>query len=97
MVSAWADWGNVMGDMTPEERIARLEAKFESFEASIMAQFAALNLRLDEVIISQVKDHGKRIQALEERGVWMAGWIAGAGAIGSIVGSGLVLLIKAIA
>lgn len=86
-----------MGDMTPEERIARLEAKFESFEASIMAQFAALNLRLDEVIISQVKDHGKRIQALERRGVWMAGWIAGAGAIGSIVGSGLVLLIKAIA
>ena len=86
-----------MGDMTPEERISRLEAKFESFEASIMAQFAALNLRLDEVIISQVKDHGKRIQALERRGVWMAGWIAGAGAIGSIVGSGLVLLIKAIA
>lgn len=86
-----------MGDMTPEERLARLEAELSALKASIMAQFAALNLRLDEVIISQVKDHGKRIQVLEKRGVWMAGWIAGAGAIGSIVGSGLVLLIKAIA
>ena len=86
-----------MGDMTPEERLARLEAELSALKASIMAQFAALNLRLDEVIISQVKDHGKRIQVLEKRGVWMAGWIAGAGAIGSIVGSGLVLLIKALA
>ncbi len=86
-----------MGDMTPEERLARLEAELSALKASIMAQFAALNLRLDEVIISQVKDHGKRIQTLEKRGVWMAGWIAGAGGIGSIVGSGLVLLIKALA
>lgn len=75
-----------MGDMTPEERLARIEA-----------QLAGLNQRLDEVVISQLRDHGKRIQALENRGVWVAGWIAGAGAIGSIVGSGLVLLIKAIA
>ena len=75
-----------MGDMTPEERLARIEA-----------QLAGLNQRLDEVVISQLRDHGMRIQALEKRGVWVAGWIAGAGAIGSIVGSGLVLLIKAIA
>ena len=75
-----------MGDMTPEERLARIEA-----------QLAGLNQRLDEVVISQLRDHGNRIQALENRGVWVAGWIAGAVAIGSIVGSGLVLLIKAIA
>ena len=86
-----------MGDMTPEERLARLEAEMTALKCGMLDQFTALNLRLDEVIISQVKDHGKRIQALEERGVWMAGWIAGAGAIGSIVGSVLVLLIKAIA
>ena len=72
--------------VTPEERLARIEA-----------QLAGLNQRLDEVVISQLRDHGKRMQALENRGVWVAGWIAGAGAIGSIVGSGLVLLIKAIA
>ena len=75
-----------MGDKTAEERLARIEA-----------QLAGLNQRLDEVVISQLRDHGMRIQALEKRGVWVAGWIAGAGAIGSIVGSGLVLLIKAIA
>ena len=83
--------------VSPEERLARLEAEMTALKCSMLDQFTALNLRLDEVIISQVKDHGKRIQALEQRGVWMAGWIAGAGAIGSIVGSGLVLLIKAIA
>ena len=82
-----------MGDMSPEERLARLEAEMTALKCSMLDQFTALNLRLDEVIISQVKDHGKRIQALEERGVWMAGWIAGAWAIGSIVGSGLVLLL----
>ena len=70
-----------MSDVTPEERFARLETEVSALKQSIMAQFAALNLRLDEVIISQVKDHGKRIQALEKRGTWSAGWIAGAGAV----------------
>lgn len=57
---------------TAEERLARIEA-----------QLAGLNQRLDEVVISQLRDHGKRLAALERRAVWMAGWIAGAGAVGS--------------
>lgn len=57
---------------TAEERLARIEA-----------QLAGLNQRLDEVVISQLKDHGKRIGVLERRAVWMAGWIAGAGFAGS--------------
>lgn len=72
--------------VTPEERLARIEA-----------QLAGLNQRLDEVVISQLRDHGKRIQALENRGVWVAGWIAGAGAIGSAVGALLAIYVKAAA
>ena len=51
---------------TAEERLARIEA-----------QLAGLNQRLDEVVISQLKDHGKRLAALERRQVWIGGWIAG--------------------
>lgn len=69
--------------VTPEERLARIEA-----------QLAGLNQRLDEVVISQLKDHGKRLQALEKRGIWVAGWIAGAGAIGSAVGVVVTLFVK---
>ena len=75
-----------MGDMSPEERLARIEA-----------QLAGLNQRLDEVVILQLRDHGKRIQALENRGVWVAGWIAGAGAIGSAVGALMAIYVKAVA
>ncbi|MCD7984144.1 MAG: hypothetical protein LUG19_07825 [Desulfovibrio sp.] len=66
-----------------EERLARIEA-----------QLAGLNQRLDEVVISQLKDHGKRLAALERRQIWVGGWIAGAGAAGACVGAGLTWLLK---
>lgn len=68
---------------TAEERLARIEA-----------QLAGLNQRLDEVVISQLKDHGKRLAALERRQVWIGGWIAGAGAAGVGIGAGLSYLVK---
>lgn len=68
---------------TAEERLARIEA-----------QLAGLNQRLDEVVISQLKDHGKRLAALERRQVWIGGWIAGAGAAGVGIGAGLTWLLK---
>ena len=73
-----------MGDMTPEERLARIEA-----------QLAGLNQRLDEVVISQLRDHGKRIQALENRGVWVAVLIAGAGIVAGGVATLVTLVVKA--
>lgn len=48
---------------TAEERLARIEA-----------QLTGLNQRLDEVVITQLKDHGKRLAALERRQVWIGGW-----------------------
>lgn len=68
---------------TAEERLARIEA-----------QLAGLNQRLDEVVISQLKDHGKRLAALERRQVWIGGWIAGAGAVGVSIGAGLSYLVR---
>lgn len=69
--------------VTPEERLARIEA-----------QLAGLNQRLDEVVISQLRDHGKRLQALERRGVWIAGWLAGVGAVGAVIGAAFAMLAK---
>ena len=81
--------------VSPEERLARLEAEMTALKCSMLDQFTALNLRLDEVIISQVKDHGKRMQALENRGVWVAGWIAGAGIVAGGVATLVTLVVKA--
>lgn len=68
---------------TAEERLARIEA-----------QLTGLNQRLDEVVITQLKDHGKRLAVLERRQVWIGGWIAGAGAVGVSIGAGLTWLLK---
>lgn len=59
-------------DLNTAASIARLEAKVD-----------ALIVRFDEAITTQVKDHGKRLGVLERRAVWQAGWIAGAGLVGS--------------
>ena len=53
-------------------RLARLETKVD-----------ALNERLNELFISQVKDHGKRIRIIENRLAWAAGWAACAGVAGA--------------
>ena len=47
--------------------------------AGVQAEIAAVNKRIDEALISQVRDHGKRIGALEAWRLWLIGWAAGAG------------------
>lgn len=61
-------------DMETEARLARIEGKVD-----------ALVGRIDDIVITQLRDHGKRIQALESRMLWAAGWMAGAGAVGAAV------------
>lgn len=65
------------------ERLARIEE-----------QVTAVRREIAEMVGTQIKDHGKRIAALERRAVWSAGWIAGAGFVGGLVGSGFVVVIK---
>lgn len=59
-------------DLHTESRLARIEAKLD-----------ALGERIDEAVLTQVKDHGKRIAALERRATWSAGWMAGAACVAS--------------
>ena len=58
-----------------EARLARIEALLE-----------ALNQRMDDAILTQPRDHGKRLGILERRQSWQVGWMAGAGAVGAMVG-----------
>ena len=62
-------------ELNHESRLARIEALLE-----------ALNKRMDDAILTQLRDHGKRIAILERRQAWQIGWMAGAGAVGAMVG-----------
>jgi hypothetical protein len=53
--------------------------------ASVQAEIIAVNKRIDDALISQVRDHGKRISALEAWRVWLIGWAAGAGVVSHFI------------
>ena len=53
--------------------------------AGVQAEISAVNKRIDDALISQVRDHGKRIAALEAWRVWLIGWAAGAGIVSHFV------------
>ena len=53
--------------------------------ASVQAEIIAVNKRNDDALISQVRDHGKRISALEAWRVWLIGWAAGAGLVSHFI------------
>ena len=52
-----------------EKRLTRLEAKMDEVKELIASS-----------VVSQIRDHGKRLPALERRQIWIGGWVAGAGA-----------------
>lgn len=54
-------------DLEMESRLVRIEEKVDE-----------LGRRIDEALLTQLKDHGKRLALLEKRQIWVAGWIAGA-------------------
>ena len=51
--------------VTPEERMARMETELAALKLLIAEQFAALNIRLDESLVSQVRSIGKRVFTVE--------------------------------
>ena len=53
--------------------------------ASVQAEIIAVNKRIDDALIPQVRDHGKRISALEAWRVWLIGWAAGAGLVSHFI------------
>ena len=60
-------------------------AEVKAAVAGVQAEISAVNKRIDDALISQVRDHGKRIAALEAWRVWLIGWAAGAGIVSHFV------------
>ena len=49
------------------------------------SELKGLRERIDDALISQIRDHGKRIAALESWRVWLIGWAAGAGIVSHFI------------
>lgn len=54
--------------------------------SGLQAEVSGLRERIDDIVVTQLRDHGKRIAILERRQAWQIGWMAGAGAVGAMVG-----------
>ena len=49
------------------------------------SELKGLRERIDDALISQLRDHGKCIAALEAWRVWLVGWAAGAGLVSGVL------------
>lgn len=54
--------------------------------SGLQAEVSGLRERIDDIMVTQLRDHGKRIAILERRQAWQIGWMAGAGAVGAALG-----------
>lgn len=57
--------------LSTTDRLARIETKLD-----------AMNQRFEEVVVTQLKDHGKRITAIEKRWWILIGYMVGSGLLG---------------
>lgn len=51
--------------------------------SGLQAEVSGLRERIDDIVVTQLRDHGKRVAILERRQAWQIGWMAGAGAVGA--------------
>lgn len=72
-----------MNEVEFAERLGEVRAEL----ARLNAKMENLDKRIDDAVLSQVRDHGKRIAALEKHQAWIAGAIALAGGVGASVGT----------
>ena len=49
------------------------------------SEMRGLRERIDDALISQMRDHAKRLAALESWRVWLVGWAAGAGLVSGVL------------
>lgn len=54
--------------------------------SGLQAEVSGLRERIDDIVVTQLRDHGKRVAVLERRQAWQIGWMAGAGAVGAALG-----------
>lgn len=79
-----------MNDLEVMEKLAAVREELSRMTARI----EALDKRIDDAIVSQVRDHGKRLAALEKHQAWIAGAIALAGGVGASVGTIIQLFVR---
>ena len=63
------------------KEIGNLKAELSGMHSELKG----LRERIDDALISQLRDHGKRIAALEAWRVWLVGWAAGAGLVSGVL------------
>ena len=49
------------------------------------SEMRGLRERIDDALISQLRDHGKRLAVLESWRVWLVGWAARAGLVSGVL------------
>lgn len=54
--------------------------------SGLQAEVSGLRECIDDIVVTQLRDHGKRVAILERRQAWQIGWMAGAGAVGAALG-----------
>lgn len=54
--------------------------------SGLQAEVSGLRERIDDIVVTQLRDLGKRVAILERRQAWQIGWMAGAGAVGAALG-----------
>lgn len=79
-----------MNEAELTEKLSALKVEL----ARMTAKLEALDKRIDDAVVSQVRDHGKRIAALEKHQAWIAGAIALAGGVGASVGTIIQLFMR---
>lgn len=79
-----------MNEAEITEKLSALKVEL----ARMTAKLEALDKRIDDAVVSQVRDHGKRIAALEKHQAWIAGAIALAGGVGASVGTIIQLFMR---
>lgn len=71
-----------MDDMDIVREIGEVKAGISGLQAEV----SGLCERIDDIVVTQHRDHGKRVAILERRQAWQIGWMAGAGAVGAALG-----------
>lgn len=80
----WDHWLN------DHERQLCVERRLTSMESKV----DAINEKLDNAILSQLRDHGKRLSSLEHAKAYSIGWVVGVAGATGVVGSLLGQLLK---
>ena len=71
--------------MSDDVQLVREIGEVKAELSGLKAEVAGTNQRLDDIVITQLKDHGKRIAGQDVRISALAGVAAAAGSLGALI------------